>query len=159
MGGFASSTASSSGDRPIDDFHIVLGGFCNATRSELQAEIKELIEIQGAPGVLKEVYGPYLRSNIARLTLNYPAQLNTGERRRIQAQVIAAVKKAYTTSADLMEGFVDSGRVEWEWRGRVYVDTQNVLFDDHLSDARASITAGTYTVGWLLGLTAVASTR
>ena len=42
-GGQGSTTASSTGGRPIDDFQLVIGGFSNAKRSELQAEIREFL--------------------------------------------------------------------------------------------------------------------
>ena len=67
---------------------LCLGGFRFAKRCDLQAEIRAFFKHQGAPGVLQKVYAPYLRSNIARLTLNYPGHMNTGARRRAQTLVI-----------------------------------------------------------------------
>ena len=164
--GQGSTTASSAGGRPIDDFQLVVGGFVNARRIELQEEIRQFFEKHSVPQVLKEVHVPYLRSNIARIELNFPHSADVSQRRQIQAQVLQVLKENYETSLpnqdtnklwfqrnrspedrqmirsilrtkDIMQSLAQpDSRTEFEWRGRVYLDGENVLF--HVSQRPAT---------------------
>ena len=60
-GGQGSTTASSTGGRPIDDFQWSSG----ASRMPNAPSCKQKLGNSCGPQVLKEVYVPYLRSNIA----------------------------------------------------------------------------------------------
>ena len=44
------------------------------------------------PEVLKEVYVPYSRSNIARIELNFPVDADLRQRRLVQTQVLDVLK-------------------------------------------------------------------
>ena len=154
-----STTASSAGGRLVDDLQIVIGGFVNAKRADLQAELRSFFEQHGGPEVLKEVFVPYLRSNITRLELNFPGEADLRQRRLIQTQVLEVLKTNYTRSTipgqesnnlwiqrnrspedrqmirsilrtkDILQSLSPaSSCVEFEWRGRVYLDGHNVLF-------------------------------
>ena len=87
----------------------MIGGFVNAKRSDLQAELRSFFEQHGGPEVLKEVFVPYLRSNIARLELNFPGEADLRQRRLIQTQVLEVLKTNYTRSTILDRKIIISG--------------------------------------------------
>ena len=130
----------------------------NARRIELQEEIRQFFEKHSGPQVLKEVhvltFGPILLG----IELNFPHSADVSQRRQIQAQVLQVFKENYETSLlnqdtnklwfqhnrspedrqmirsilhtkDIMQSLAQpDSRTEFEWRGRVYLDGENVLF-------------------------------
>ncbi|CAE7232194.1 unnamed protein product [Symbiodinium sp. CCMP2592] len=92
--GQAPSPAGSSVAGPlVDDWQLVLGGYADAKREEIQAEVRALFEEAGASPLLKNIITPFVRSNICRMELLYLDE-GFGARRGVQQAVIVALRKA-----------------------------------------------------------------
>ncbi|CAE7233959.1 pol [Symbiodinium sp. CCMP2592] len=92
--GQAPSPAGSSVAGPlVDDWQLVLGGYADAKREEIQAEVRALFEEAEASPLLKNIITPFVRSNICRMELLYLDE-GFGARRGVQQAVIVALRKA-----------------------------------------------------------------
>ena len=67
-----STTASGVGNHPIiDDLQLVIGGWKEAKKSDIEAEIRRLFGVFEAAPLLKDIQGPFVRSNFARIELQF----------------------------------------------------------------------------------------
>ncbi|CAE7218312.1 Ctsb [Symbiodinium microadriaticum] len=76
----------------IDDWQLVLGGYVDAKREEIQQEIRELFQAAEAVPLLRNIITPYVRSNIARIELLYVDD-NLPARRRVQQAVLNKLRQ------------------------------------------------------------------
>ena len=76
----------------IDDWQLVLGGYVDAKREEIQQEIRELFQAAEAVPLLRNIITPYVRSNIARIELLYVDD-NLAARRRVQQAVLNKLRQ------------------------------------------------------------------
>ena len=76
----------------IDDWQLVLGGYVDAKREEIQQEIRELFQAAEAVPLLRNIITPYVRSNIARIELLYVDD-NLAARRKVQQAVLNKLRQ------------------------------------------------------------------
>ena len=76
----------------IDDWQLVLGGYVDAKREEIQQEIRELFQAAEAVPLLRNIITPFVRSNIARIELLYVDD-NLAARRRVQQAVLNKLRQ------------------------------------------------------------------
>ncbi|CAE7663318.1 rlmN1 [Symbiodinium sp. CCMP2592] len=96
-----STAASTAGGRPvIDDLQIVIGGWDEARRGEVEQEVRLLFEEIEASPLLQNITIPFVRTRFARVELLF-TNSNLAERRRIQSLTINALKQK-------LDGYVSS---------------------------------------------------
>ena len=76
----------------VDDWQLVVGGYRDAKREDIQQEIRDLFEAASALPLLRNIITPYVRSNICRIELLYLDE-NLQARRRVQQSVIVGIRK------------------------------------------------------------------
>ena len=92
------SNVPSSVSRPvIDDFQLVIGGWNEAKKSDIESEVRQIFsKIQASP-LLHDVHIPFIRSNFARIELLYADTQGLGERRKVQSLTLEGIKKYLAT--------------------------------------------------------------
>ncbi|CAE7897203.1 unnamed protein product [Symbiodinium microadriaticum] len=119
-----STTASTLGGRPaIDDFQIVIGGWNDAKRGDIEAEIRNLFELNQASPLLHNIHVPFVRSKFARVELLYTGG-NLTERRKVQSLVIEALKKTFRDFKSNISG--QESRTLWVTRNRSKEDREKI---------------------------------
>ena len=86
-----SPAASSNAPYVVDDFQLVLGGYTDAKREEIQNEVRGLFEAAHALPLLRNIITPYVRSNICRIELLYLDE-GLSARRKVQQSVIVGLR-------------------------------------------------------------------
>ena len=86
-----SPAASSTAPYVVDDFQLVLGGYTDAKREEIQNEVRGLFEAAHALPLLRNIITPYVRSNICRIELLYLDE-GLSARRKVQQSVIVGLR-------------------------------------------------------------------
>ena len=86
-----SPAASSTTPYVVDDFQLVLGGYTDAKREEIQNEVRGLFEAAHALPLLRNIITPYVRSNICRIELLYLDE-GLSARRKVQQSVIVGLR-------------------------------------------------------------------
>ena len=90
-----STTVSGGYNQPIiDDLQIVRGGWKEARKSDVESEIRCLFQTLEASPLLKEIHVPSIRTNFARVELQFGAS-KLAERRNVQSLTIQALKKHF----------------------------------------------------------------
>ena len=119
-----STTASTLGGRPVvDDFQIVIGGWNDAKRGDIEAEIRHLFELNQASPLLHNIHVPFVRSKFARVELLY-TEGNLAERRKVQNLVIEALKKTFRDFRSGIAGQHD--KALWVTRNRSKEDREKI---------------------------------
>ena len=89
-----STTASGGGNQPIvDDLQLVIGGW-QAKKSEVEAEIRSIFDTLEAGPLLKDIHVPFIRTNFARIELQFGSS-KLAERRQVQSLTLKALKKHF----------------------------------------------------------------
>ena len=119
-----STTASTLGGKPVvDDFQIVIGGWNDAKRGDIEAEIRRLFETIEASPLLQNIHVPFVRSKFARVELLY-TNGSLAERRKVQNLVIEALKKTFKDFRSDISG--QAGRPLWVTRNRSKEDREKI---------------------------------
>ena len=119
-----STTASTlGGRRVVDDFQIVIGGWNDAKRGDIEAEIRHLFELNQASPLLHNIHVPFVRSKFARVELLYTGG-NLAERRKVQNLVIEALKKTFRDFRSNIAGQQD--KTLWVTRNRSKEDREKI---------------------------------
>ena len=79
------STTASTAGKPVvdDDLQLVIGGWDEARRTDIEHEVKHLFEQIDATALLHNIHIPFVRSRFARIELLYVGS-TLSERRRVQ---------------------------------------------------------------------------
>ena len=77
--------------REIDELQIVIGGWQEAKRQEIEEDVHEIFQALQALPLLKQVYVPYVRSGFCRVELVYPEQ-DVWKQRKLQGTVLEHIK-------------------------------------------------------------------
>ena len=145
-------------DSRYDDLQIACGGWQDAKRHDIEQEITQAFEAAGGANLVHDIVVPYARSSFARIELNYSRGGGISEKRKIQTQVIKALKdvlphtkiagqeqrkvwftrnrspeeraklRAILSTKEAMQAIRPQADVEHDWRGKVFVDGVNILF-------------------------------
>ena len=86
-----SPVASSAAGYVVNDWQLVIGGYSDAKREDIQGEVRSLFGDAAALPLLKKIITPYVRSNICRVELVYLDE-SLQARRRVQQAVIVAIR-------------------------------------------------------------------
>ena len=153
-----SQAGSSLPDRHIDDFQIVVGGWDEARRVEIEGEVTRLFSDAQAEALLKRVHVPYARSRYCRVELLFPDD-RPRAKRELQGTVLHALRqrisegsrlpgqgsarlwakrnrgpeerakiRAIVSMKALALEFVSETDVDFDWSGRVWVKGREILF-------------------------------
>ena len=76
------------------DLAVVLGGWKEARRSEIQCEVEGLLRKLGLQVHVSEIVIPFVRSTFARLNLNISSNTSLPEARKLQMNLVAELKSA-----------------------------------------------------------------
>ena len=117
------TTASTAGGRPpVDDLQLVIGGWDDARRSEIEQEVRDLFAKIEASPLLLNIHVPFVRSRFARVELLFTND-SLAERRRVQTLTLEALKKALTNYTSVIQG--QQGKRLWVTRNRSKEDREN----------------------------------
>jgi len=86
-----SPAPSSAGGFVVDDFQLVIGGYAEARREEIEAEVRSLFQDANAAPLLKNIITPFVRANVCRVELLYLDE-SLQARRRVQQAVINGLR-------------------------------------------------------------------
>ena len=90
-----STTASGMGGQPIvDDLQLVIGGWKEARKADIEEEVRRLFSRLEATPLLKDLHTPFIRSNFARIELQFGTS-KLAERRQVQALTLKALKQRF----------------------------------------------------------------
>ena len=85
--------ASGMGGQPIvDDLQLVIGGWKEARKADIEEEVRRLFSRLEATPLLKDLHIPFIRSNFARIELQFGTS-KLAERRQVQALTLKALKQ------------------------------------------------------------------
>ena len=85
---------SSAVNRPvIDDFQLVMGGWSEAKKADIEEEIRSIFNHMQATPLLRDIHVPFVRSNFARIELLFADTQGLAERRRVQTLALEGIKK------------------------------------------------------------------
>ena len=119
-----STTASTLGGKPpVDDLQLVVGGWDDARRGEIEQEVRELFVAIEASPLLTNIHVPFVRSRFARIELHYTSQ-SLAERRRVQTLTLEALKKALANYTSTIQG--QQGKRLWVTRNRSKEDREKI---------------------------------
>ena len=89
----STAAGSSMPGKPIvDDLQLVVGGWREAKKTEVEAEVRRLFDAIDAGALLQDIHVPFVRTNFARVELLFTST-KLQERRRIQTLVLTHLKK------------------------------------------------------------------
>ena len=89
----STAAGSSMPGKPIvDDLQLVVGGWREAKKTEVEAEVRRLFDAIDAGALLQDTHVPFVRTNFARVELLFTST-KLQERRRIQTLVLTNLKK------------------------------------------------------------------
>ena len=89
----STAAGSSNPNRPIvDDLQLVVAGWREALKSEVELEVRKLFAAIDASALLHDIHVPFVRTNFARVELLFTST-KLQERRRIQTLVLTNLKK------------------------------------------------------------------
>ena len=156
-GGSSPRAPSSISERPVDDLQLVMGGWYDARRADIETEVRALFAEVQASALLKSVHVPYVRANFCRIDILYPNE-SLGAKRILQSTIIAALKprmgasriegqggqrlwitrnrsaserakvRAIVSVKDFATQRVGAANVEMDWSGKLWIRGRNVLF-------------------------------
>ena len=87
--------ASGMGGQPIvDDLQLVIGGWKEARKADIEEEVRRLFSRLEATPLLKDLHIPFIRSNFARIELQFGTS-KLAERRQVQALTLKALKQHF----------------------------------------------------------------
>ena len=101
-------------DTRYDDLQIACGGWQDAKRHAIENELRQAFCSAGGEALVFDIIVPFARSSFARIELNYPTNSGIAERRKIQSQVLTALKQQLPTTG--IEG--QGARTLWFTRNR-----------------------------------------
>ena len=144
-------------DTRYDDLQIACGGWQDAKRHAIENELREAFSSAGGESLLFDIIVPFARSSFARIELNYPANSGIAERRKVQSQVLTALKqqlpttniegqgarplwftryrspeeraklRAILSSKDAISKLRAAADIDLDWRGKLFVEGHNIL--------------------------------
>ena len=79
------------GEAEVDELQIVVGGWREAKREDIELEIQTMFERIRGSALLKRVYVPYVRCGFCRCELVYP-EPDIWKQRKLQGVVVQALK-------------------------------------------------------------------
>ena len=150
-------------DREVDELQIVIGGWNECRREDIESEVRNIFHAMNADALVKQVYVPYVRCGYCRVELLYP-EPNIWAQRKLQGIVVQAIKdlqyvstisgqqhckfwaarnrslqerakvRAILSTQELCIKHVGPAIVDKDWRGKVWVSNTQVL---HHVDTKA----------------------
>ncbi|CAE7307784.1 unnamed protein product [Symbiodinium microadriaticum] len=150
-------------DREVDELQIVIGGWNECRREDIEAEVRNIFHAMNADALVKQIYVPYVRCGYCRVELLYP-EPNIWAQRKLQGIVVQAIKdmqyvstisgqqhckfwaarnrslqerakvRAILSTQELCIKHVGPAIVDKDWRGKVWVSNTQVL---HHVDTKA----------------------
>ena len=78
----------------MDDLQLVIGGWKEAKKCDVEAEIKRNFETLEAAPILKDIHVPFVRTNFARVEVQFGTS-KLAERRHVQFLTLKALKKHF----------------------------------------------------------------
>ena len=118
-----STTASTLGKPVVDDFQLVIGGWDEARRTDIEQEIRYLFDQIGARALLHNIHIPFVPSRFARIELLYVSG-SLSDRRKVQTLTLQALKshlEGYTSTISGQER-----RRLWATRNRSREDREKI---------------------------------
>ena len=142
--------------REVDELQIVIGGWQEAKRQEIEEDVHEIFQALQALPLLKQVYVPYVRSGFCRVELVYPEQ-DVWKQRKLQGTVLEHIKalkfrskvpgqersqywcsrnrtiqerakiRAILSTQALCVKHLGEALVDKDWRGKVWANSVQVL--------------------------------
>ncbi|CAE7911728.1 unnamed protein product [Symbiodinium necroappetens] len=143
-------------DREVDELQIVIGGWNECRREDIESEVRNIFHAMNADALVKQVYVPYVRCGYCRVELLYP-EPNIWAQRKLQGIVVQAIKdlqyvstisgqqhckfwaarnrslqerakvRAILSTQELCIKHVGPAIVDKDWRGKVWVSNTQVL--------------------------------
>ena len=142
----------------VDDFQIVVGGWEDAKRQEIEGEVTNMFQSAQAEALLKRIHVPYARSRYCRVELLYPDP-NPRAKRDLQSTVLHTLRREVAQGSRLPQqehvklwvkrnrgpeerakiraivsmkavalDYVPEGDVDFDWAGRLWVKGREVLY-------------------------------
>ncbi|CAE7238466.1 unnamed protein product, partial [Symbiodinium necroappetens] len=107
----------------VDDLQLVIGGWDDAKRGEIEQEVRELFSKIEASPLLLNIHVPFVRSRFARVELLFTSS-SIAERRRIQTLTLEALKKALVDYTSAIQG--QQAKRLWVTRNRSKEDREKI---------------------------------
>ena len=85
------------GESEVDELQVVIGGWREARREDIELEVQTMFEGIRGSALLKRVYVPYVRCGFCRCELVYP-EPDIWKQRKLQGVVVQALKDLQYTS-------------------------------------------------------------
>ena len=147
----------SDGQREVDELQLVIGGWVEAKREHVEADVRAMFEQLNALPLLKAVFVPYVRSSFCRVELFYTDD-NIWAQRKLQTMVLQHLKamtfasktpgqerskfwfsrnrtprerakiRAILQVQSLCQKYLGDQAVDRDWRGKVWAHGTQVLF-------------------------------
>eukprot|EP00439_Symbiodinium_sp_Y106_P031358 s7768_g3.t1 len=142
--------------RELDEFQIVIGGWGEAKRADVQSDVEQMFrELRAAP-LLQNVFVPYVRSSFCRVELVY-VDTDVWAKRKLQAQVLKHLQalgfksavpgqetskfwfarnrtpqerakiRAVLSTQSLCVKYLGDALVERDWRGKIWANGHQIL--------------------------------
>ena len=142
--------------REIDELQLVIGGWQEARRQEIEEDVKAIFTALNAAPLLKQVYVPYVRSGFCRVELVYPEH-DLWKQRKLQGTVLQHIKdlnfqsravgqessrlwcsrnrtqqerakiRAILSTQALCVRHLGESMVDRDWRGKVWANSVQIL--------------------------------
>ena len=142
--------------REIDELQLVIGGWQEARRQEIEEDVKAIFAALNAAPLLKQVYVPYVRSGFCRVELVYPEH-DLWKQRKLQGTVLQHIKdlnfqsraagqeasrlwcsrnrtqqerakiRAILSTQALCVRHLGESMVDRDWRGKIWANSVQVL--------------------------------
>ena len=95
--GRAGTPRQGGGESEVDELQVVIGGWREARREDIELEVQTMFEGIRGSALLKRVYVPYVRCGFCRCELVYP-EPDIWKQRKLQGVVVQALKDLQYTS-------------------------------------------------------------
>ena len=142
--------------REIDEFQIVIGGWGEAKRADVQSDVEQMFKELRATPLLQNVFVPYVRSSFCRVELVY-VDADVWAKRKLQAQVLKHLQalgfkssvpgqehakfwfarnrtpqerakiRAVLSVQSLCVKYLGDALVERDWRGKIWASGHQIL--------------------------------
>ena len=173
------------GQRDIDEFQIVVGGWAEAKREDIEKDVNLMFSQLRAGALLKGVYVPYVCSSFCRVELVYADQ-NLWAKRKLQTTVLKHLQglgygqervkfwyarnrtpqerakiRAVLSVQALCVKHLGEALVDRDWRGKIWANGHQILHHlDYTQRAHQTLMladAKGNETGWFLDVTKVAA--
>ena len=144
-------------DARYDDLQIACGGWQDAKPHAIENELRQAFSSAGGESLIFDIIVPFARSSFARIELNYLANSGIAERRKVQSQVLTALKqqlpttniegqgsralwftrnrspderaklRAILSTKDAISKLRPAADLDLDWRGKLFVEGHNII--------------------------------